>query len=127
MPRYKIHIEYDGTNYHGMQTQENLPTIAAKIEEAIEKFTGEKIQLFASGRTDARVHAFNQVAHFDMLQEREIYNIISGINFHLKGEKIAIHSCEKVAQDFHARYSAKTKFYKYLILNELIFIFLKID
>lgn len=140
MPRYKLTIEYDGTNYAGWQKQQGRRTIQETIESCINSLTGENAELFVSGRTDAGVHAINQVAHFDLNKYFKIDTIIEGLNFYLgennrflinKWKKsvgdeflspfllqdITIKNCEIVDENFHARFSSKMRYYKYLILN----------
>ncbi len=115
--RYKLKIEYDGTKYHGWQKQENLPTIQGAIEKAIFKFCAEETEIYGSGRTDKGVHAFGQIAHVDIKKETTTETIKMALNSHLRDEKIVILSVEKVAEDFHARFDAKQRFYVYKILN----------
>lgn len=115
--RFKITIEYDGTNFHGWQKQPALPSIQASIEDAIGKFTQEKVVLHVAGRTDAGVHAFAQVAHFDLKKDFDPQKIIPAINHHVGDRSISIICCEKMDDSFHARYSAKKRFYTYKILN----------
>ncbi len=117
MTRYKLTIEYMGTNLSGWQRQTNGPSIQEAIEKAIYKFCGENVTLFCAGRTDAGVHALGQVAHFDLSQEQNIYQVRNGINFHLKPQRIAIINAEIVNEDFHARFAAKERTYIYKIVN----------
>lgn len=117
MQNYKIIIEYDGTNYYGWQRQENLPTIQEKIEEAIFNFSQEKVELTGSGRTDAGVHALGQVGNFNLKKDTNETIVLKALNAHLKNERISILSCEKVSNEFSARFSAKQRIYQYLILN----------
>lgn len=119
--RYKFTIEYDGTNYAGWQKQEeDRPTIQLAIEQAIEKFSGQKILVQCAGRTDAGVHAWGQIAHADLQPLKnpmEPFEITKAINAHLRPQPISIISTETVDADFHARFSAKEKLYVYRILN----------
>ena len=117
MPRYKIIIEYDGTDFHGWQSQKNANTIQSAIEDALSKLTQKEVQIHGSSRTDAGVHANGQVAHFDLEKNYELYTIQNGINQHLSPQKICIVEVEEVDENFHARFSAKTKQYVYKILN----------
>ena len=68
MPKFKISIEYEGSDFVGWQKQENGPSIQAAIEDAVHKLAGETVTLFGAGRTDAGVHAKGQVAHFDLIK-----------------------------------------------------------
>jgi tRNA pseudouridine38-40 synthase len=113
---FKLIIEYDGSSYHGWQRQKNRKTIQGEIEKAIMTITGEKIALTGSGRTDAGVHAFGQVANFycDTEISPEVFQ--RGLNG-LMPKDIIIKECNTVDEKFHARYDAKTKTYQYRILN----------
>src|SRR6187401_2911174 len=117
MPRYKIIVEYDGAPFSGWQYQDNTPSVQRTIMDAIETFAGEKVMVQGAGRTDAGVHAFGQVAHFDLSAERETDTIRDALNAHLRPHPIAILSAEKVAADFDARRSAVRRHYLYRIAN----------
>jgi len=117
MLKFKIIIEYDGTDYVGWQRQQNGKSIQGEIERAAYKLTGEKITLFGAGRTDAGVHAIGQVAHFELKKYFHIDNIRDGLNQHLRPQRIAILVAKEVKSDFHARFSAKKRTYKYTITN----------
>ncbi len=113
----KLTIEYDGTNYHGWQRQPNGSSIQQKIESAIEKMTRQKITLIGSGRTDAGVHALGQTANFTCDTRLAPGELQNGLNSLLPGD-IVIRECLAVAPQFHARYDAKSKRYRYCILND---------
>jgi tRNA pseudouridine38-40 synthase len=115
--RYKLTIEYDGTLYFGWQAQLQQKTIQDTIEEAIRKFSGETVKLYAAGRTDTGVHAKGQVAHFDMRDKFPEWQVRDAINFHLQAEQIVILKAEVVDETFHARFSAIQRIYQYKILN----------
>jgi tRNA pseudouridine38-40 synthase len=115
--KIKLVIEYKGAGYCGWQRQEDDPSIQQAIEEAIFALTNEEVKLTASGRTDAGVHALGQVADFDLEKEFAIEKIRSGLNHHLIDSGISILSAEQVNDDFSARFSAKKRYYKYIILN----------
>jgi tRNA pseudouridine38-40 synthase len=117
MPRYKITIEYDGTNISGWQRQLNSSSVQQFIEEAIGSFSHEKIVIFGAGRTDSGVHALAQVAHFDLEKTYPEHVVIRAINHFLRPNKIVITSCQIVDKNFHARFSAKKRHYRYVILN----------
>lgn len=117
MVRYKIVIEYDGSEYVGWQKQPTGMSIQEAIEVALYKLTKQEIALHAAGRTDAGVHALGQVAHFELLQPMGLEKFVPGLNHFLRPHKISILSCEVAADDFHARFSAKKRYYKYIILN----------
>jgi len=117
MNKYKIIIEYDGTNYVGWQKQVNGKSIQEEIEIAIFKLTGENINLFGAGRTDAGVHAISQVAHFELKKKFKIDNIRDGLNQYLRPQPIAILQADIADEKFHSRFSAKSREYQYIICN----------
>lgn len=110
--RYLITFSYDGSKYNGYQKQVNKNTVQDKIEEALFKITKEKISIHASGRTDAKVHALNQKAHFGL--EKRIKDLKNALNHHLPKD-IHVKSLEEVDSNFHARFNVKTKEYIYKI------------
>jgi len=113
---YKLTIEYDGTLYYGWQKQPCQPTIQSAIEKALSHLTNETISVVGAGRTDAGVHALNQVAHVQIHRYWEPARLLSGANALLPPD-IAIKQVEPVDAAFHARYNAKRKIYRYLIYN----------
>jgi tRNA pseudouridine38-40 synthase len=115
--RYKLTIEYDGTQYAGWQKQHHAKTVQGEIETAIYNMTGERVDTIVAGRTDSGVHARGQVCHFDLQKEFKEFNLRLGINHHLVPNAIAILDVEKVDEEFNARFSAKFRYYKYYILN----------
>jgi tRNA pseudouridine38-40 synthase len=115
--RYKLTIEYLGTNISGWQRQKGLISVQQLIEEAICDFSGERATVFAAGRTDAGVHALGQVAHFDLFKYYEPYRIMQAINHFLRPNLVGIISCQNVDDIFHARFSAKARHYLYKIIN----------
>jgi tRNA pseudouridine38-40 synthase len=117
MPRYKITLEYDGTPFVGWQRQENGLSVQQAVEEAIQKFSREKAETFAAGRTDAGVHALGQVAHFDLEKDYPEDEIMGAINFHIRPHPVAVMEVQKVDGEFHARFSAKQRSYTYRIIN----------
>jgi tRNA pseudouridine38-40 synthase len=117
VPRYKLLIEYDGTPFVGWQVQDNGVSVAGVIEDAIGKFAGERAAVMGAGRTDAGVHALAQVAHVDLAKEWETDTVRDAINAQLRPHPVAILAAERVADDFHARFSAKARHYLYRILN----------
>lgn len=118
MIRYKIIIEYDGTPFCGWQEQdEEKPSIQGSLQEASTHFLPEPAKIFGAGRTDAGVHARGQVAHFDTEKEMMPHQVCQAFNAWLRPLPISIVGCEIVNQDFHARFSAKKRFYEYHILN----------
>jgi tRNA pseudouridine38-40 synthase len=115
--RWKLTLEYDGTNFCGWQRQDNGLSVQQALEEAIEKFSGEKVTLTAAGRTDAGVHAKGQVAHGDIAKEASADTVRDAINAHLRPHRIAVLNAESVNEDFHARFNAQSRSYRYQILN----------
>lgn len=119
MPNFKITIEYDGSAYHGWQRQTMDRTIQGEIETALMTMAGNRVALTGSGRTDAGVHAYNQVANFQCETQLTPGVFQKGLNS-LLPEDIVITSCEVVPEKFHAQYDAKSKTYHYRILNRPI-------
>ena len=118
MPRYKCTVEYDGRPYHGWQWQEGLPTVQKAIEEAVRPLNGgEQVRTRVSGRTDAGVHALGQVCHFDLPKAYSAEEVMNAVNHRLKPQPVAIVACDIVGEDFHARFSSKSRFYMYRIIN----------
>tara|TARA_B100000886_G_scaffold234824_1_gene164254 strand:- start:226 stop:966 length:741 start_codon:yes stop_codon:yes gene_type:complete len=118
MFRYQILIEYVGTNFRGWQVQKKGKTIQGIIQYKISKILKEKIVLFGSGRTDTGVHAIEQSAHFDC--KKKIINLdkfLKSINYFLNDKKIVVLKIRKKNYKFHARFSAKMRIYRYIILN----------
>ena len=112
----KLILEYDGSRYHGWQRQTDGPTIQGIIEEKIQLMTREPVRLIASGRTDAGVHALNQVCNFITRTKIDQGALQRGLNA-LLPDDILIKKVEYVPLDFHAMFSAKSKIYEYRILN----------
>tara|TARA_B100001540_G_scaffold313434_1_gene336354 strand:- start:1415 stop:2155 length:741 start_codon:yes stop_codon:yes gene_type:complete len=120
MFRYQILVEYSGTSFRGWQVQKKGKTIQGLIQDKISKLLKEKITLIGSGRTDTGVHAIEQSAHFDC-KKKIIKNdkFLKSINFFLNQEGVAILKIIKRNSNFHARFSAKMRIYKYIIINRL--------
>ena len=118
MNRYQILIEYVGTNYNGWQVQRKGKTIQGRIQNTISKIFKEKINIIGSGRTDSGVHALEQSAHFDTNTKiKDSYKFLKSVNHFLSRYGISILDLKKRKLTFHARYSAKARIYKYVILN----------
>ena len=117
MPRYKCTVEYEGTNFCGWQKQEGLPSVQQTVMNAIKLFCGQDVEIFASGRTDAGVHASGQVIHFDLVPAQDPFKILSAVNHHIKPLPVALLNCEEVPDNFHARFSAQKRYYTYRIIN----------
>ena len=116
MPRYRLTIEYDGEPFAGWQRQENGPSVQASVEEAILRLSSETVMVIGAGRTDAGVHAFAQVAHFDLTKEIAPDKIRDALNHYLRPAPIAVIHADIAAPDFHARFSAIARHYFYRIL-----------
>ena len=120
MFRYQILIEYVGTNFRGWQIQIKDKTIQGLIQDRISKLLKQKIILFGAGRLDKGVHALEQSAHFECKKKIENLNkFIKSLNHFLNKEMVTIIKIEKRDKDFHARFSARMRIYKYIIINRL--------
>lgn len=116
--RYKAVVMYDGTMFHGFQSQDNLRTVQEEIEKVLKIITKKETRIFPAGRTDTGVHAIGQVFHFDYEVEMQEWQIKNAINSRLPKD-IYIKNIGIVSDDFHARYQAVRKTYQYVInLNE---------
>lgn len=116
MRNIKLTIEYDGTNYHGWQSQENAITVQDVLKKAISEITKEKINLIGCSRTDVGVHALGQVANFTTESRVPPDRFSYALNRVLPPD-IVVNRSEEVSLDFHARYGARGKTYRYLIYN----------
>lgn len=114
---FKLTIEYDGTHYHGWQVQPNGISIQQEIESALHTMTRQKVKLLGSGRTDAGVHALGQVANFACNTAMTPEAFQKGLNSILPDD-IVIRHISQVPAEFHARFNAKNKCYRYHILNQ---------
>tara|TARA_A100001011_G_scaffold396154_1_gene493257 strand:- start:1489 stop:2229 length:741 start_codon:yes stop_codon:yes gene_type:complete len=118
MNTYQILIEYEGTNFVGWQIQKNGLSVQEVIQKSLKRLTKKNIIIFGSGRTDAGVHAIEQSAHFKTNYKiKNKINFIKSLNFFLSKYDVSILDIKKKSKQFHARYSAKKRTYKYLILN----------
>jgi len=116
--RIALGIEYDGTSYNGWQRQKTGLGVQQRLEEALSLVANEKVEVVCAGRTDTGVHASGQVVHFDTDSERSERGWLLGANTNLP-EDISVTWVKPVGQDFHARFSAVTRSYRYLVLNRL--------
>lgn len=114
---FKMVVEYDGSAYRGWQRQKNGVSIQQVLEEAIKKITGQKVSVIGSGRTDAGVHALNQVASFRCATKLPVNSIYRGVNSVLP-EDIVVKQMEEVPFEFHAQRDVKSKIYVYKICNQ---------
>lgn len=114
--RVALGIEYDGTGFYGWQRQREVNSIQQELETALSKVANEPIELFCAGRTDAGVHATGQVVHFDTSAVRDEKAWVMGCNTQLPAA-IAVRWARAVSDDFHARFSAVARRYRYIIYN----------
>jgi tRNA pseudouridine38-40 synthase len=114
--RIALGLEYDGAGFHGWQSQSDGNTVQDWVERALSTIAGEPIATVAAGRTDSGVHALAQVAHFDTHALRPSSAWVRGCNAHLPAA-VAVRWAREVAPDFHARFSAHARRYRYLLLN----------
>ena len=114
--RYRLTIEYDGGPFSGWQRQENGPSVQGTLEEAIFKLSGERVTITGAGRTDSGVHAFGQVAHFDLEKDFAPDKVRDALNYHMKPAPVAVLEASVAGADFHARFSAKARHYLYRIV-----------
>ena len=120
MPKYQMLIEYAGTNFRGWQVQKKGKTIQGLIQEKVSQLLKERIILYGSGRTDSGVHAVEQSAHFESRNKiDQVCKLIKSLNHFLNKQGIAILNIKKKNNNFHARFSAKLRIYKYIITNRL--------
>ena len=120
MHRYQVLIEYVGTNFIGWQIQPKGRSIQKLIQIKISNLLKQKINLIGSGRTDAGVHAIGQSAHFDCKKKIEnLDNFLKSLNYFLNNQLISIIKIKKRNLNFHARFSAKQRIYRYVIFNRV--------
>ena len=120
MYRYQILIEYVGTNFFGWQIQPKGKSIQKLIQVKLSKLLKEKVSLIGSGRTDSGVHAIEQSAHFDCkIEIQDLDKFLKSINHFVNNMYVSIINIKKKDLDFHARFSAKQRIYKYIIFNRL--------
>lgn len=119
MRRLKLTLEYNGSPFKGWQKQEGLPTVQRTLEDALFKLTGQEVETFVAGRTDAAVHARGQVCHFDIESDLPPYKFRDGLSRYM-GPDVAVLEAEEVDDTFHARFSATMRHYEFLIFNRRI-------
>ncbi len=119
--RYALGIEYRGTRYHGWQRQTGHPepSVQAQLEEALSSIADSPITVICAGRTDSGVHASGQVVHFDTQVQRPLRAWLNGVNTRLPDD-IKVLWVQVVPQEFHARFSAQARTYRYFIVNRTI-------
>ncbi|PIE12148.1 MAG: tRNA pseudouridine(38-40) synthase TruA [Rhodobacterales bacterium] len=116
MPRFAFRVEYDGRPYVGWQRQTALPSVQGAIETALARLEPGPHTIAAAGRTDAGVHATGQVAQADLQKDWDPFRLSEALNFHLKPEPVAITACARVPDDWHARFSAVERSYRFRLI-----------
>lgn len=114
--RVALGLEYDGANFSGWQSQTDGNTVQDVLEAALGQVAGMPLRVICAGRTDAGVHALMQVVHFDVPVERPMSAWVRGVNSHLP-PTVAVRWAMPVADEFHARFSARARAYRYVLLN----------
>ncbi|WP_027135525.1 tRNA pseudouridine(38-40) synthase TruA [Geminicoccus roseus] len=117
MTRLALVVEYDGRPFVGWQRQDNGPTVQAALEEAVRRFCGEQPVLVGAGRTDTGVHAAAQVAHLDLDRAVDPGRMRDALNHHLRPAPVAVLAVRPMPEDFHARFGAVSRAYRYRILT----------
>ena len=114
--RIALAVEYDGSGFRGWQTQPGGGTVQDALQDALQRFATVPVQVVCAGRTDAGVHATGQVVHFDTALDRSMYAWVRGANTFLPAA-VAVRWAQAVTSDFHARSSAYSRHYRYLLIN----------
>ncbi|MDR3429092.1 MULTISPECIES: tRNA pseudouridine(38-40) synthase TruA [Silvimonas] len=114
--KYALAIEYDGRAFYGWQVQPDRPTVQAAVEAAISRMAGHALRVHAAGRTDTGVHASGQVVHFETEVNRPLTAWVRGVNSFLP-DGVAVRWAQEVPEEFHSRFSATGRHYRYLLLN----------
>ena len=117
--RIALGVAYRGTAYHGWQSQPDGQTVQDMMERALLKFAAQPVRTVCAGRTDAGVHALNQVLHFDTPLRRDTPSWVRGVNTHLPAD-VAVQWCRVVPADFHARNAARRRRYVYVLLQSAV-------
>ncbi|SIS69036.1 tRNA pseudouridine38-40 synthase [Roseivivax lentus] len=117
MPRFAFKVEYDGAPFSGWQRQKDQPSVQGAIEAALARLEPGPHSIAAAGRTDAGVHARGQVAHADLAKDWDPFRLQEALNHHLKPAPVAIVDAARVAEDWHARFSAGERRYLFRVLN----------
>ncbi len=117
MTRYKVVLEYDGTDLIGWQENRQGSSVQSLMKDAIEKFCGTRPNVVGAGRTDAGVHAVAMTAHFDIDGAYSPETVMRAINFYLVGQPVSVLDCSIVSDDFNSRFDCVARYYKYIVLN----------
>ena len=116
MPRFALLIEYDGRPFSGWQRQPDRPSVQGAIEEALSRLERDVPSIATAGRTDAGVHALGQVAHCDLARDWDLFRLTEAVNYHLKPRPVAVVAAARVADDWHARFSALERQYVFRLI-----------
>ncbi|GAD28895.1 tRNA pseudouridine synthase A [Photobacterium leiognathi lrivu.4.1] len=117
--RIALGVEYDGAKYYGWQRQRDVDSVQERLEKALSKVANQPIEVFCAGRTDAGVHGTGQVVHFDVNIDRKMVAWTMGANANLPKD-IAVRWATEVNEDFHARFTATARRYRYIIFNNAL-------
>ncbi|KJG33376.1 tRNA pseudouridine(38-40) synthase TruA [Photobacterium angustum] len=117
--RIALGVEYDGAKYYGWQRQRDVDSVQERLEKALSKVANQPVEVFCAGRTDAGVHGTGQVVHFDINIDRKMVAWTMGANAHLPKD-IAVRWATEVSEDFHARFTATARRYRYIIFNNAL-------
>jgi len=117
MPRFALKIEYDGAPFAGWQRQRDLPSVQGAVEAALRRLQADAPGIAAAGRTDSGVHALGQVAHCDLSRDWAPFRLGEALNYHLKPAPVAVVAVARVAEDFHARFSAIERRYLFRLVS----------
>ncbi|MBV7298604.1 tRNA pseudouridine(38-40) synthase TruA [Enterovibrio paralichthyis] len=117
--RIALGVEYDGSKYYGWQRQREVPSVQEHLEKALSKIANQPIEVQCAGRTDAGVHGTGQVVHFDVDCSRAMRAWTMGVNTHLP-DAIAVRWAKEVPDEFHARFTATARRYRYIIYNNAL-------
>ena len=117
MTRYKVILEYDGTDLIGWQENRQGPSVQSIMKDAIYGFCGARPDVVGAGRTDAGVHAVAMTAHFDIDGNFDANTVMRALNFYLNNKPVSVLNCEIVSDEFNARFDCVARHYKYIVLN----------
>jgi tRNA pseudouridine38-40 synthase len=117
MTRYKVILEYDGTDLIGWQENRQGPSVQSMMKDAIYGFCNVRPDVVGAGRTDAGVHAVAMTAHFDIDGTHDANTVMRALNFYLNNKPVSVLGCEIVPDDFNARFDCVARHYKYVVLN----------
>ncbi len=117
MTRYKVILEYDGTDLIGWQENAQGPSVQSIVKDAIFEFCGARVDVVGAGRTDAGVHAIAMTAHVDLPGENSAQTVMRALNFYMMGRPVVVRDCQIVSDEFNARFNCTARHYKYIVLN----------